>query len=115
MKNPFFPFVNFYKYQKKEGFKKAYKDWKYQFIMLDTPKQLLKKEIMSYSGLLGGMTLAIIILITRGNWYFAIPMLFTLLIMWYQLKAKLKALQSWKDLEEQTKELVDDGIIEEVK
>ena len=115
MKNPFFPFINFYRYSKEHGFKKAYADWKYKFVMLDTPKQLLKKKIVTYYGALGGMTLAIIVLVTRGSWYIGIPMFFALFIMWYQLKAKLQALERMKIFEEQIKELEDNETIEEVK
>ena len=105
--------LNLIKYVRKHGWKKGMEDWKYQFLMLDTPKQLLKKEIVTYYGALGGMTLAIIVLVTRGSWYIGIPMFFALFIMWYQLKAKLQALERMKIFEEQIKELEDNETIEE--
>ena len=106
--------LNLIKYIRKHGWKKGMADWKYQFVMLDTPKQLLKKEIVTYYGALAGMTLAIIVLLTRGVWYIVIPMFFTLFIMWYQLKGKLQALENYKALEKQMKELQEEGKLEGV-
>ena len=94
------PILRLIRYVKKHGWEKAKKEWKRQYLLLETPEQLLKKEIIGYTGALFGMTIAIIVLLMRGTWYLTIAMVFVTFIMWTQLKGRLKQKQLLKDIKE---------------
>jgi len=91
------------KYWRKYGWKKTWKQLKYNYVMLDTPEQLLRKEIIGYIGAIIGMLVGITMFIWKGTWYYTIAMLFTILIFYAQLKGKLKQLKILKEMEEQYK------------
>ncbi len=93
--------LNVYRSIRKIGWKKTKEKWYYSYVMLETPEQLLKKEIFGYIGTIGGLLLAIIIMISRGYWYITIAMAFSLLIMYSKLKGTLKQQQELKNIKEQ--------------
>ncbi len=108
--------LNVYRLIKKIGWKATKKKWYYNYIMLETPDQLLKKEIFGYIGTIGGLLIAIIIFISRGYWYVTIAMAFSLLIMYAKLKGTLKQQQELKNIQEQfdgMDEVVEDEVEED--
>ena len=96
MKNP----LNFFKHWKKHGLKKTVEEWRYQFVMLDTPEGLTKKEAIGYSGALIGGIWGIIYYLLQGNWGFMILLAGISLVFYSQMKGKLKQLQMLKDMKE---------------
>lgn len=107
--------LNVYRSIKKIGWKKTKEKWYYNYVMLETPEQLLRKEIYGYIGTIGGLLIAIVIFISRGLWYVCIAMAFSLLIMYSKLKGTLKQQQELKDIEEQFQEQTEDEIMDEEK
>ena len=99
--NPIKSIVKFFKYWKKHGWNKTSKDLKYNYLMLETPENLLKKEITSYIGVLGALLLALVFLAFRGFWYISLIMLFSIAISYYQMKGKLIQLKKLKEMTEQ--------------
>jgi hypothetical protein len=95
----------FIKHWKKYGWKKTIEKWKYNYVMLDTPEQLAQKEIYGYIGAMGGLLLAIVVLVSRGTWYIVIALGATMWIMYMQFKQKLQSLQNIKDMNKQLEEL----------
>jgi len=99
--NPF----NFFKYWKKHGLKATIKQWKYQFIMLETPEWQIQKEIIGYAGALAGGVWGIVFYLIQKRWPFMLLLSGLSLIFYTNFKAKLKQLQGLKDLKEKFKEI----------
>ena len=107
------PIVNFCKYTKKHGIRKAWKEWKYQFVMAETPELTYQKMIWGYSTSLVGSVLGSIyltILTIQGIQPFYMPLLFIgLTIIFYtQLKGQIKMLENYKDILKQQEELLNE-------
>lgn len=64
------PIINFIKYSKKHGFKKAWKELKYNYYVLDDPEQLLNKKIFGRMGAITGLGIAMVFMAFRSLWYF---------------------------------------------
>lgn len=92
---------NLYKHWKKHGWKKTKKELYRNYVMLETPQQLLKKEIMGYLGGILGFLIIIVFFITTKRYLYIVSTGFMLLIFYAQLKGKLKHLQQLKDMEEE--------------
>lgn len=90
---------NFIRHCRIYGFRETFEKWKYNYYMLDTPEQLLKKEIIGYIGGIGGLLLAMVMFTVRGMWFVCIAMGFSIFIMYAQLKGKLKSLQILRDVQ----------------
>lgn len=102
--NPIESIANLFRYAKKHGWQKTLEDWKYNYIMQDTPEQLLTKEIYGYIGMMGALLLAIVILSLNGFWYIALVMLFSIWIAYAQFKGRLKQRKQLIDIKKQLKE-----------
>ena len=107
------PIINLFKHAKKHGWKKTMQDWKYNFIMLESPEQILRKEIIGYIGTLMGLLLASVIFISRGMWFISVIMCFSMLIAYANLKGKLKQSQILKDIKKQFDDEGDEPVEEE--
>ncbi len=92
--NPF----NLFRYWKKHGWKETKKQWNYNFLMLDTPEQSIKKEIYGFIGLIGALFFATVSFAVKGSW--AVTAVFTcsLWLAYVQLKQKLKQLKILRDM-----------------
>lgn len=104
------PIINLFKYARKHGWKETFKQWKYNYLMLETPEQLIKKEIIGYLGSIIGMCIAIVMFVLLGYWYLVVAIAFTILIQYSQLVGKLKVLQQFKESQVKLREL---GLIQE--
>ena len=106
MKNPI---SNFIRSVKEIGWKETYEKIKYNYAMLDTPEQLLKKELFGYFGAMMGTLIGLYFLIAKGFWYISIPVAFSMLIMYAQFKGKLKQLTILKNMDREIrKQLLDE-------
>ena len=89
-----------FKHIKKHGFRKFLKDWKYNFIMLQTPEHLLNQEIYGMAGTIVGLILIFIAIAYTKRYYILLAIAFSGLIIYSQLKQKLQQKQTMKDLKE---------------
>jgi len=88
-----------------ESNSKTVKQWKYNVIMLETPEQNLKTQIIGYIGSMVGLLIAMIIMVFwRNLWFICIPMAFSELILWANLKQILKHKQLLDDIKKENKE-----------
>lgn len=85
---------------KEIGWKKTWGKWKYNFIMLDTPQQLLRKEVYGWTGALCGNGLAFILTAWTKNYIMLMLYAGLMLVFYSNVKGKLKQLQTLKDIEE---------------
>jgi hypothetical protein len=99
------PIVSLFKYAHKHGWKETFKQWKYNYLMLETPEQLIKKEIIGYIGSIIGMCIAIMMFVFLGYWYLVVAIAFTILIQYSQLVGKLKVLEQFRESQERLKEM----------
>jgi hypothetical protein len=90
---------NFINWWKEKGFNEAFKKLKYNFIMLETPEQILKIELISYFGMIFGIIFAIVFLIYFKMWYVTIAAMFSLLLQYAGMKHKWQQLQQLKDIQ----------------
>ncbi len=96
--------LNFFKYWEKHGFRKTALQWKENYLSLDSPELLLKKEIINYIGLIGALLVATVILLGRGAWYISLIMIFSIGISYINLRGKLIQLKKLKDMMKQFEE-----------
>lgn len=94
---------NLLKYIRVHGYHKAMRDWKKAYLSLETPEQLLKKEIYSYVGLIGAMLIAAVVLAWSGSWHISLVLVFSIGIAYTQLKGKLMQLNKLKEMMENFK------------
>ena len=74
---------------KRDGFKKTWKRMKYNYVMLDSPEQMLKKEIWGGCGMLGAIVLVLSVFAYRKQ-YFLLPLfVFIFYVNFTQVKGKL--------------------------
>jgi hypothetical protein len=99
MKNPNIKKVNLIKDIRKYGWKKTWEKIKHNFIMLETPKQLLGMEIIGFKGAIIGTIFALGYLLTKGMWYICIAIAFAILIQYAGLKGKLQQREQLRQLE----------------
>ena len=92
--------TNLIKSIKREGWKRTKKKWYYNFVMLQTPEKLMEQEITGYIGSMVGIVFAMIFMWIKGLWYITFAMAFSLLILYAQLKGKLKQKQILKDIKD---------------
>jgi len=97
--------LNFFKHWKKHGYRKTVEAWKKNYYFLDTPEQLLRKEIISYIGIIGAQLIALVILAFRGVWYISLIMLFGIGIGYYAMKGKLMQLRKLREMTRQFEEM----------
>ena len=86
---------------KKHGWKKTWENLKYNFVMLETPKGMVKKRIMGGVVAICGLIIVTFIFLFRGSWGLSLIMCGTFLIFYSNLKGDLKQLRILKDLEEE--------------
>lgn len=91
------PVLNFLRYGRKHGFRKAWRDLLYNYAMLDTPEQQLKKQLVGYVGSMLGLVLAGVVFWFRGNWQLIPVFCFSELIMYANFKSVLKQFYSYQD------------------
>jgi len=101
--------TNLINHWKIHGWKKTKADWYYNFVMLETPEQTLKKQILGYCGSIIGMIFAIVVLIYKDLWYITIAMAFMILIQYASLKQHLKQKQVLKDIKNKYENLEEEG------
>ena len=99
--NPIKAISNIISSWKKYGFKETRKKLYYNYVMLETPESMVKKRITGGIGAIFGLVFAIIFFIRKGVWYITIPIGFSILILYANLKGDLKQLQILKDLKKQ--------------
>ena len=85
---------------KKHGFRKFLKDWKYNFIMLQTPEHLLNQEIYGLFGTIIGLTIIFIAIAYTKRYYILLAIAFSALMIYSQLKQKMQQKQTLVDLKE---------------
>ena len=96
---------NFIKSVRKVGWKETWKQLKYNFVMLESPEQLLKIEITGFAGALFGTLFAFIYLLVVGMWYITIAVGFSVLITYSGLKQKLQQRQQLENIKKLAEEL----------
>lgn len=101
MFNPFKNIIHLVKYLKKYGWKKTREEWYYRYSMLDTPEQLIKKEIYGYIGAITGLVLSTIYFLIKGMWTISLAMGGSCWIMQIQMKQKLRQLRALRDIQKQ--------------
>ena len=93
--NPF----NLIKYWKKHGWQKTKKEWTKNYLLLETPENLLKKEIIGYAGMIAGSALAFILFVMDGLWRVSLLFVMSIWLLYVQLKGKLISLKRLRDME----------------
>jgi len=94
------PVFNFVKIARRDGWLKAWKKLQYQYIMLETPEQQLKKEVFGYCGMLLGVTLAGVVFAWRRQYHLVPLFAFIFYINLTQAKGKYRQLLTLKDIKE---------------
>lgn len=92
------PIRNFIRSVKKVGWKETWKQFKYNFVMLETPEQQMKIEIIGFYGSMAGTLFALIYLLFTGLWFITFAVGFSLLIQYGGLKGKLQRRQQFEDV-----------------
>ena len=93
--------LNLLKYWKEHGYKKTMKEWKKNYLFLDTPEQLLKKEIYSHIGMIGAFLVALVSFAYRGSWAVSLIMIFGAATSYYTMKGKMMQLNRLREMVEQ--------------
>ena len=91
--------IKFYKHWKKHGFKKTMDQLKYNYIMLETPQQILKKQLIGYSGSMVATILCGTIFFIKGSWYITVLFFFTLFIQYAGFKQTLQQFYTINNIE----------------
>ena len=91
--------LNFLKYWRKHGWKKTWDDSKYNYVVLDTPVQLLKKELYGHATALLGFLIAFGWAAGTGNWWLIVLFLGMTYVQYVQFKQKLLHYNKIKKLE----------------
>lgn len=100
MNNP----LNLFKYWRKWGWKKTKKEWTKQYLMLETPENLLKKEIGGYIGMMAALLFALVVFAFKKSWSVAILFLVSIYIAYTQMKGKLMQLHKLNEMTRQFQE-----------
>ena len=99
MSNP----LNLFKYLKKYGWKKTRQEWTKKYLMLETPENLLKKEIYTQLGYLGAIVFAFVVFFMKDMWSVSILFFFVFVMAFFQLKGKLIQYYKLKEMTKQFK------------
>lgn len=102
--------LNFFKHWKTHGWRRTVKDWKKNYYYLDTPEQLLKKEITSHVGMIGAFLIALVSFAYKGSWSISLIMVFATAVSYYTMKGKLMQLRKLKEMMEQFNDIKGDDI-----
>ncbi len=96
--------INFIRIWKRDGFRETWEQFQIRFYEQQTPERLIAQEIFGYCGSIGGIILAVIVLLSLKIWYYAPFLVFIGWIQYVQLKGKLKQRRSLKEIKEMYKE-----------
>lgn len=100
--------INFFRFLRENGWERTWDRWKYNYAMLDTPEQLLRKEVFGYVGAMFGLLIGLVFMFFRGLWFISVVMGFSCFIMNCQLKSKLRQLRLLKNIKEEFESQIDD-------
>lgn len=104
--NPF----NFFKYLKKYGWKKTIDDWKKNYYLLDSPLQVIKRQLIGYIIATLGILLVLVKFIVSKDWLYMVAIIGTLIIFYSQMEGLIKQYHQIKKIEEQYKEGENNGL-----
>jgi len=90
---------------RKYGWEKTKEEWVKQYLLLETPESLMRKEIVGYVINLVGLLIIITYFVWSKRWVFLTATAGGFIIFYYQLKMKLRSYRQLKDLRRQAKEL----------
>ena len=90
---------NFFKNWKQNGFKKARQDFIYHFQMGYSAEQGLKTQIYGYIGSIVGVLIIIFMFYSKGMWFVSFAAMFSLLILWANLRMCLRQRKELKEME----------------
>lgn len=88
----------FYKSVRKIGLSKTWHKVTYNYALLETPENLLKKQIIGHIGTMFGITIGIIFVIPSKTWWLSIVLGFILLSTYAQFKGALKQLKTLRQI-----------------
>ena len=86
---------------KRDGVKESYRKWKYNYYMLETPENILRKELLSLFATTCGLLIATPFMFYSGRWYFSIVTLAGAWLSWLSFKTKKKQLITLEEIKKE--------------
>ena len=90
-----------YRAIRRDGWRKTYEQWMYNYYMLDTPEQILRKELMSLAATTIGLLIATPFMWFGNRWYFCIVTLAGAYLSWLSFKTKKKQLITLEEIKKE--------------
>lgn len=100
--------INFFKYWKKHGLKKTWKQWKYNMIMLYTPEEALKQQSFFYGGMIVSGIAITIVRFVVGDFWMGLFFCFVILLLQSQMRTTIKQRNILVKINKQRGELLED-------
>lgn len=99
------PIKQFIKHTKEHGFKQTIKDWKRNFLLLQTPELINKQKIQGTWGMTFGLLLILIFLFYLKIYYATIAIAFGIFMQYITLKQLYAEKQVMSDLKNRFEEV----------
>ena len=99
------PIIQFIKHWKKHGLKQTLKDWKRNFLILQTPELIIKQKIQGSIAMIIGLTIILSVLIWGKIYYAIVAVLAGMFIQYVSLKEFSAQQQVIRELKEKYEEL----------
>lgn len=96
--------TNFIKIARRDGVKETWKKLQYNYVLLETPEQQIKKELYGYCGMLGAIILVLSVFAYRRQWFLLPLFAFIFWVNYCQAKGKYKQLLTLKSIKEKFEE-----------
>lgn len=100
------PIKQFYIHWKKHGLRKTLKDFKRNFLILQTPEKITKQKIQGTIGSIVGLLIILIVFYKKDMYYALIAVFFGIYLQYISLKQLYLQKQTLQDIKNQYEEVV---------